>query len=292
VTALAQRAGAPPAGGVARALARGDAWRLARHPSVLVGAALSGAAFALTGSQVGHAFTLLSGQGLLPLAVGTLLAAQQRASHDRRHRTVELETAAPTPAGTRTVAVLLALAGPLAVATCCLVVGWVAAAGWAGLPVALPDGIARVQLTPVEVAQGVVGVALFGAIGVALGTWVPRWALRPLLLLILAAAATTGLGVQPGTHPVDEGGWMPWVLPFAHHATGVVDVIRTPDGGWYEVVEGYDRVALAWHVGYVASLATCVGCLAVLRRARSARLVAVALTSAGAAALAFVAQLR
>lgn len=262
-------------------LALAEAWRLARHPFVLAGAAL-GLLMMVTGSQqMNAAFELLLGFGVMPLCIGTCLAAHLLASRDARNNTAEVSNALPTPAARRTLGWLAALGGPLLLAAVCVAVGATALGAWDGVPVALHRGPTNLLLHPSELAQGVIGVAFFGALGIALGTWVPsRATLVVLLGALLVMFTVVGWAAD---------GWFRWALPVTHHEYGISRWVQATPGAGYNVVEGYDRVALSWHLGYTAAFAALLGALAVLRHDRSHRTVAaVGITAVATLALAIV----
>lgn len=245
---------------VAVTLAAADARRLARHPFVLAGAALGVVMVAGTGARVNGAFEVLLGYGLMPLAIGTCLAAQLLTSRSRRNATTELEAAVAADAEVRTFGALAALTGPLVVAVVYLVIALVWVQAWNGVPVALADGIRDITMHPVELAQGLVGVAFFGALGAALGAWVPSRFVPPVLLAALLFVFTVlGWSAQ---------GWVRWALPLTHHETVSLQWVQVTPRYGYGVVAGYDRVALAWHVAYVGALTALMAVVALLRHRR------------------------
>jgi hypothetical protein len=255
-----------PVGGVALgavlAIGRLEAVRLARHPLPLLGAAL-GLLLMLTQTQkVSGAFQALSGYALLPLAGGTCAAAHLLASRERRDRTGELCSALPVRAHLRAVAMLLALAGPLALAVVVLSVGVVASSAWDGVPVPIGGVIELLRPAPVELAQGVLTVALLGTLGLLLGSWVPTRALGPVILVGVALLATLVAWSAEG--------WFRWLLPVTHHERAVLGWVQAEPGWGYSVVSGFDRVAMGWHVAYLAALTTLLGCLLVVRHRRTA----------------------
>ncbi len=86
---------------VVRSLGRAEAWRLVRSPFVVAGFALSLVMIGTAGARVNAAFELLSGYGLMPLAIGTCLAGQLLASREARNATTELTTTAPAARSSR-----------------------------------------------------------------------------------------------------------------------------------------------------------------------------------------------
>lgn len=260
--------------GVVASLSRREALRLVRHPLVVAGALLSLLMLA-TGSgerggpndaeQVNAAFEMLLGYAVMPLAIGTCLACQLLASRDVRDRTVELTESLPAPAAHRMIAGMAALVGPVVLAVIVILVGATLLSAWDGVPVALTTGTSNLVPHPAELAQGVVAVAMFGALGLAFGAWLPfRAALVVLLAVLLFLFTVVGWY---------STGWARWALPMTHHDYGVSRWVQATEGGGYNVVSGYDRVALSWHIAYVAVFALLLGAVAVLRTTRTRKVV-------------------
>ncbi len=282
MTALATSAARVGRRPIVAQLAADDAWRLARHRFVLVGVALGLIMLVGTGSRTNGAFELLSGYGLLPVALGTALAGHLLASRDHRNCTRELAKALPTPAGPRALAMLFAMAGPLLVAVAYLVVAIVVVAAWNGVPVAIGDGIVMLRPAPVELAQGLLAIAFFGALGVTLGTWIPNRAVPPLLLAAMLFTFTV-LGWS-------AEGWLRWALPITHHEQRVLEWVQVTSSWGYSATDGYDRVALAWHDAYVAALSGLIAAVGLLRHGRGRLLVAATVLLAALTAVLSVVQ--
>lgn len=263
---------------VVGSLARRETLRLVRHPLVVGGALLSLLMLA-TGSgerggsgdavQVNAAFEMLLGYALMPLAIGTCLACQLLASRDVRDGTLELTGTLPAPPVHRMIAGLAALMGPLVLAAVVILIGATLLSAWDGVPVALTSGTANLVPHPAELAQGVVAVAFFGALGLAFGAWLPS---RVTLVVLLAALLF--LFTVVGWYST---GWARWALPMTHHEYGVSRWVQATEGAGYNVVTGYDRVALSWHIAYVAMFTLLLGAVAALRTTRT-RTVAVVTT--------------
>lgn len=266
MTAVAPQGRRARCGSVVGQLAMGDAWRLARHPFVLAGVALGLVMLWGTGTRINGAFEVLSGYGLMPVAIGTCLAGHLLASRGRRNGTTELISTLPATARTRALAVLTALAGSLAVACAYLAVALVTVTAWDGVPVALGEGIVMLRPAGVELLQGVLAVAFFGVLGITLGTWVPSRAVPPVLLAALLFTFTV-LGWN-------AEGWLRWALPITHHEQDVLEWVQVTPTWGYSVTDGYDRVAMAWHVGYVAALTGLVAAVGLLRHDRGRMVVA------------------
>lgn len=248
-------------------LARLEAARLVRHPVLLAGAALS-VLFSITFADaidIGGAYFALIGPTLLPLGLATLVVANLAALRSRRAATGELYRSAPAPARTRTLAHLLALAGPAGVAAVLIAAGFLYFGAWDGLVVS-PDGRSA---TPgaVELAVGPVGVAVLGALGIVLARWIPH----------PAAGAVAAVGLLPfqmifltwniqGAHV--------WLLPLvnpAQRTSGVPDSSWPceTDQSWPCLNEYVVTGSVAWHLVYLAGLIAALGALALLRDGRS-----------------------
>lgn len=269
--------------GIVRSLARRETLRLVRHPLVVGGALLSLLMLA-TGSgeragsgdagQVNAAFEMLLGYAVMPLAIGTCLACQLLASRDIRDGTVELAGTLPAPAVHRMIATIAALVGPVVLAAVVVLIGATLLSAWDGVPVALTTGTTNLVPHPAELAQGVVGVAFFGALGLAFGAWLPSRATLVVLLAVLLFVFTV-----VGWYST---GWARWALPMTHHEYGVSRWVQATEGAGYNVVSGYDRVALSWHIAYVAMFTLLLGALAALRKTRTRTVAAVTVVTAAA----------
>ena len=136
-----RRLPAAPGGSRMRAslspLAAVEARRLLTHPILLMGAALSAFAIAFSVPREGQLQSfLLMGLAILPLALGTFVAANQAALRSRRDRAEELLDTLPQDARTRTGAQLLAVLAALPIAR---------GAARRGLPAVRGGGRARHQ---------------------------------------------------------------------------------------------------------------------------------------------------
>ncbi|MDQ3708794.1 MAG: hypothetical protein M3387_05735 [Actinomycetota bacterium] len=241
-----------------------EARRLARHPVTLLGLALS--LYALTWQFWGMLPVLQRddasvGVSLLPLAAGTLLAAHIGTLRGHRHGTEELFASTGTAERSRTLAHLVAAAGPVGV-TVVVVVGWLAAARVAG-------GVGTPNLA--ELAAGPAIVALGAVIGVTGARWLPHPLSGPLLLLALALVQAWpnlfGLGTDSAIAPVLS----PWLMIDTPKAGAITDL----------------RPASA-HLLYLLGVVGLVGVAALARRGLRTQLVlsgalAVAVTVSGVA---------
>lgn len=270
-------------GAVARALATVDAVRFARHPVVLAGLAFGLVITVTTGHRVNGAFEQLLGYGLVLVAVGAAVAGHLLASRPWRARTAELWRTLPTPAQERTLGALLAVTGPVLVAVAYLLFAAVFVRAWEGVPVALAEGVVSLRPHPVELAQGILAVACLGAIGVALGTWLPSRAVPVLLLAgLLLIFTLVGWTAE---------GWLRWALPMTHHDQEGLGWVQAAPSWGYSITDGYDRVAMAWHDAYVAALTGLAASVALLRHRRGRLVVGATVVFSGLTAFLSVAQL-
>jgi hypothetical protein len=163
------------------------------HPSFLIGIAFAlfvmRGAFGSGGNQLDPAW--LVGGILVGMLVGTVLSANVAALRPRRDRMQELFGALPAPPETRTVGVLAGLLlGPVAVSIVLTAAGW-----WAFQT----DEDIGPNIDFFLAVQIPLTVAALGAIGIAIGRWVPSLLGGP---VVVAAHIMTGII------------WaVPWVLP-------------------------------------------------------------------------------
>jgi len=244
------------------ALARTEGARLVWHPVMLAGAALS-VAFSLAfadATDIGGDYFALIGPTLLPLGLATLVAANLAALRSRRGGTGELYAAAPAPEHARTLAQLLALVWPAAAAVALVAVGFAWFGAWDGLDIT-PAG--RTVTPGVEVVQGPLAVATFGALGVALARWVPHpgaGAVAAVALLVFQMPFMTW-NLQ------GAGGWLlPLVNPH-RLAAGVDSSWPCATGQAWPCIFG-ELAPLGWHLAYLAALAVLLGAAALLRDGR------------------------
>lgn len=175
------------------ALGRIEARRMLLHPSFLIGIAF--ALFIIRGAfgSAGDQFDLawLFGGILVGMLVGTVLSANVAALRPRRDQMQELFGALPAPPETRTVGVLAGLLlGPVALSIVLTAAGW-----W----ILQTDENIGPNIDLFLAAQIPLTVAALGAIGVAIGRWVPSLLGGP---VVIAAHIMTGIV------------WVvPWVLP-------------------------------------------------------------------------------
>lgn len=193
-SAIPQASVRPSVAGV-WALGRIEARRMLLHPSFLIGVAF--ALFVMRGASGSEGTRLdpawLLGGILVGMLVGTVLSANIAALRPRRDQMQELFGALPAPPETRTVGVLAGLLlGPVAISIVLAAVGW-----WA---LRMDENIGP-DIDLFLAMQIPLTVAGLGAIGIALGRWVPSLLGGP---VVIAAHIMTGII------------WVvPWVLPTA-----------------------------------------------------------------------------
>ncbi|MBW3663400.1 MAG: hypothetical protein KY469_09905 [Actinobacteria bacterium] len=251
----------PPGTGLARrravlALARVETWRLVRHPAFLVAPLLIayGAVGVGTDSPDAMLRTLgavfLWGFGYMGLGLGAMIAANLVASRDRRDDAVEMLAAHPLDARDRTLAQVLAVTGPAAVALGISAVLAVVVRPWtaaAQLTYELDPQTASLGRALVFLLQGAAIVALLGVVGVLLARWVPT----------VAGALLAAVGVFMLQAPaVWSDAAARWLAPLATY--------RDP---------GAEPAAvMVWHVIYLLALTALAAFLALRRHGSSRRL--------------------
>jgi hypothetical protein len=200
-----ERTGARVSGRVVVLAGRIEAARLCRSPLVLAGLVVAAWLIWWNSRPVVPQWWVWDVQidsTLLVVAGAVLVAAQLAVGRVRRDDAVRLYASYPTSASARTSAHLLGLAGPLSLAAA--LVG--AAVIW--LDLLGPVGTPR----PAVLAQGLLMVALAGAIGVALGSWLPH-PMTGILAVIVIGAAEADLLVPFG-EPVQLPGGTAWLFPW------------------------------------------------------------------------------
>ena len=281
VTQLAPaRLGTAPRAGVVSALARIEARRLLLHPLLLVGLALTALLTWQVRDEDSLGYVLLMGAGVLPLAIGVLLAANAAALRPRRDDAEELYATLPAPASARTLA-LLAAVGVAAVGSVVVVLAQATAFGaWGGLDVTYSGQLETPRL--VHLVQGPLLVAFFGALGVALARLVPLLITATLgVLVLLASIAIVGWG--------PENAWR-WLFPPVNGAIAPGGVEGWPcdraDPSWCPARVAFDDGTMLWHALYLVALTGLAAGVALLRDGRTpARVLAVAACGLVAVAL-------
>ncbi|WP_017579387.1 hypothetical protein [Nocardiopsis valliformis] len=181
---------------------------------------------------------------LVLVGAGVMLAANLAVLRERRGGTADLLESLPVPAANRTWSVL------------CAALFCGAAAGLLVLSLHVPSLLVGASpagvFRPQELAAGVLAVMLMGALGVALGRWVPSPVAAPVALMLIVWSLFQFRDS--------------WLLPLVPTQAMPFEAARPP----------------AWHLLYLAALVTAVSLAAVARHRRTAG-TAVAAVAASAA---------
>lgn len=231
---------AAPAGSTVPVLARQEAWRLLRHPILLVGLALyvvSAVVDLLATEDPVRAFGLVDTTPTLVPGLFALLAGSLVASRDHRAGTDELLAPLPGRAWQRVAALCLACVAP-AVVTLAMVLALHAAQLQQGMYVVAPG--------PAHLLQGAVTVLGGGLCGVMVGVWAPTRT-AALLAVVLMVAANLAVVAEGGPHEL--------------FSLLVEWAVYRPSGGWV----GLDDGSPGWHVAYLLGLCGLAACAALLR---------------------------
>lgn len=171
------------------ALARVEGRRLIRHPLFGLGCVISTLILVIFRDGSPYEYWNLLGAALLfgGLAPWTLLVTFLATQRERRDGASDLYRATALPTRTRTAAMLLSLLWAAAATTGLFAAAWLASIGL--------DGTITVDGRPVrpgvfELAQPPLVVSAFGALGIALGRWLPATGAGPPLVLVAAWAAS------------------------------------------------------------------------------------------------------
>lgn len=248
-------------------LARVEGGRLLRHPLVLVGALFSTALFlAVTWdlAPVLHRDDVYTGLAAIPLAAGTLMAANLAASRSRRHGTEELYEASPLSPEARTVGHLLSVAWTAAL-------GVVVTTAQAGFLMALdPVGSPRI----LELLAAPTMVALGGVAGVLLARLWPAVIAGP--VAVVACGALQVYQVAYLFYPPSAIRWLvPWVPPPGIRASP--EIVLRP---------------AAWHLVYLVGIVLTVAALARIRHGIGSRPLALGVVALAVTIIAGTLQMR
>lgn len=249
----------PHTAGTVRALARIEGPRLLRHPAFVAGAALSLLfSIMMVRDNVGGAYQLLMGAGVIPLAAGTLLAANLAALRSLRSETTELHGPLPARPLAMTLAHLLSVAWAVGAGVVFVAGAFVLTSAAAGLEVdaarrtAVPSGF--------ELAQGPAAIAVSGAAGVALARAVPHLAASSLLVVVLLAGDMM-LSSQSRESAL---AWFAPVVNTAVAASGTEWPCYRPVDASCELL-GFQTASAGWHLLYLAGLVGLLVALALVR---------------------------
>ena len=247
------------------ALAGVEARRLVLHPLVLAGAALSVLAVAAGAQRDGQAQSfLLMGVAVLPLALGTFVAANLAALRSVRAGADELLDTLPQDVRTRTGAQLLALLAAVPMAVALLAVAYLIFGAGDGLIIS-QHGARRVPALA-ELAQGPLLVLALGAFGVFLGRVLPVAQLAALLVVVIVFAEVPLAAWAPETP-------LRWAVPLVNDIIAVPDTwVPCEPGSSYLCgeVARFDTAAMTWHLLALAVIAA-TAAAAALARGRAAR---------------------
>lgn len=244
-----------------RRLAVAEAVRLARHPVFLVGCALTVALLVVTRHDANGVYLGLTGGAGMGPGLGLLLATNLAALRARTDDAEELLGAAPVDVVDRTRALALATLLPAAAATAVGVVTGAAIAASTGIPVDFASGTRDAWPTVVELLQVPAFVVAAGVLGVALGRWFPY------RLASLAVGIALFFLLIP-TFYWTPTGWVARLAPLRDHSD-VHHWVQVTPGSGHNVVNGFDRVGLAWHVAYLAGIALLLAGLALARHSNA-----------------------
>jgi hypothetical protein len=274
------RARAASRRGVVASLARVEARRLLLHPLVLIGLAMSALLTWQVADEQSLAYLVLMGAGVLPLAIGVLLAANAAALRARRDDAEELFGTLPAPPSARTAALLVAV-GVLALATVPVVLVQATVLGaWSGLDVTYWGQVETPAV--VHLVQGPLLVGFFGALGVALARLVPTLAAGPLVAVLVLLASIPLVGWGP------DASWR-WLFPPVNAADVPGGDVGWPcdrgDPSWCPSAVAFDDGTLAVHAVYLVALTALAAGVALLRDGRTRQRLSVVI---GAAAVVVV----
>ncbi|WP_028066313.1 hypothetical protein [Solirubrobacter soli] len=204
------------------------------------------------------------GVAVLPLALGTLVAANLAALRSTRAGADELLDTLPQDVRVRTGAQLLALFAVVPLAVGLVALAYLLFEASDGLIVS-QHGTRRVPAF-VELAQGPLLVLALGAFGVLLGRVLPFAQLAALLVVVIVFAEVPLAAWAPETS-------LRWAVPLVNDIVAVPNtwVPCEPGSGYLcGEIARFDTAAMAWHLLALAVVAlTAAG--AALARGRAAR---------------------
>jgi hypothetical protein len=247
------------------ALAGVEARRLVAHPLVLAGALLSLLAIAVGARRDGQSQSfLLMGVAVLPLALGTFVAANLAALRSVRAGSEELLDTLPQDVRVRTGAQLLALLAAVPIALALLALAYLLFDAGDGLIIS-QHGDRRLPAL-VELAQGPLLVLALGAVGVLLGRLIPFAQLVALLVVAIIFVEVPLAAWAPETP-------LRWAVPVVNDMIAVPDTWEPcePGSGYLcGEIDHFDTAAMAWHLLALAAC-TAAAAAAALTRGRAAR---------------------
>jgi hypothetical protein len=227
------------------ALGRIEGRRLLRHPLFLLGVALSLLFFRDEGDGATLA-QFVDGLGWLPLAGGTLIAANLAALRSRRDRTEELYASLPNQRSTRVAGQLLGVLWTLPISAALM------AAVVLDHSLFAAELGARPPLATVELVQGPLMVLAFGAVGILLARLAPSPIVGPIVVVALVASQVPGV--------VAGGGWVAWALPMSTHLIHAMETVPCPGIAVGDCqTSGWSLSGNTWHAAYLVGLTLLAG---------------------------------
>lgn len=275
---------APGRSDAVRRLAVVEALRLLRHPAFLAGCAVTIVLFLASRGDANAAYLLTIGGGAMAPGLGAMIAANLAALRERADGAEELLDPVPLGVADRTRALALATLAPALVSAVLVTLVGAAVAANGDMRVAFVDGHHDAWPAPIELLQVPAFVLVFGLLGIALGRW---WPYR--LAGLVVGIAWFFLLIP--TFFWTPGGVVGHLSPLLDHSEVHHWVQWTPGSG-YNVVTGFDRVGMAWHVLYLVGIAVTLAGVALARHTRAplvGRLVTIGLAVAVGAGFAQVA---
>ncbi|MEO7980480.1 MAG: hypothetical protein ABI807_06265 [Sporichthyaceae bacterium] len=217
-------------------LARVQAWRVARHPALLLGLLWYVLGVGLDGPAAPYdRYSMVTAMLVFLLAVPAYFAVNLVATSGRRSGVDEWTGALPMPPLHRTVAMLLAAAAPAVIAA-------VASLGW----LALHGGDTGLPLLWQHVASPPAAILGAGLLGVAVARLLP-WPGLPLVAVVAVVTANA------------------WVSAHWPYLGAYVDFVRSTGG---DAIPAREPGSAGWHLGYLLALCALAAAGALLPVAR------------------------
>jgi hypothetical protein len=252
---------APGRTSAVRRLAVAEALRLLRHPAFLAGCALTLVVLLANRDDANFAYLMTIGGGAMGPGLGAMIAANLATLRERADGAEELLDPVPLGVADRTRALALATLAPALVAAVLVTAAGAAVAAIWDMRVAFVDGHREAWPAPVELLQVPAFVLVFALLGIALGRW---WPYR--LAGLVVGIAWFFLLIP--TFFWTPGGAVGHLSPLLDHSE-VHHWVQWSPGYGYNVVTGFDRVAMAWHVAYLGGIALALAGAALARHTRA-----------------------
>lgn len=252
---------APGRSAAVRRLAVVESLRLVRHPAFLAGCALTVLYYLANRGDTNATYLGMIGGGALGPGLGLMVATNLATLRERADGAEELLDPVPLGAADRTRALALAVVAPALVAAAVVTGAGAAVAQAWGMRVAFVDGHREAWPAAVELLQVPAFVLAFGLLGVALGRW---WPYRLAGLVVGIAWFFLLIPAFFWT----PGGVVGHLSPLLDHSE-VHHWVQWSPGSGYNVVTGFDRVGMAWHVVYLLGIAVTLAGAALARHTRA-----------------------